>query len=78
MKDIKRVAEIREGRNWRQTFVETDAAKVYEDLAHELVQKKLLGATYIKSIRECNNYDGTRNITVTYDNDCRSIYTVRA
>lgn len=78
MKDIKRVAEIREGRNWRQTFVETDSAKVYEDLARELVAKKLLGASWIKSVRERTNYDGTRNITVTYDNDCRSIYTVRA
>lgn len=78
MKQIQRVAEKKNGRKWEQTFVTTDEKEVYESLAHDLIAKKLHNASWITRISDRSNYDGTWNITVTYDNGCRSIYTVKS
>ena len=76
MREINRTVELKNGRNWEVHHVETDAAEIYEALARDLIAKKLHKCTYIKSIKHVCNYDGTQTITITYDNNCRSIYTV--
>lgn len=76
MREINRTVELKTGRNWEVYRVETDASEIYEALARDLIAKKINGCTYIKSIKRVCNYDGTQTITVTYDNNCRSIYTV--
>ena len=78
MKQIQRVAQRREGKTWKITFIDTNEESVYKSLARDLIHKKLHGASYICRITDKTNYDGTRDITVTYDNGCRSIYTVKA
>ena len=78
MKQIQRVAQKKDGKNWVNTYTDTDEARVYEDLCRDLIHKKLHGASYIRRITDDTNWDGTRNITVTYDNGCRSVYTVKS
>ncbi len=50
--------------------------EIYMRLCSELVAKKVNNCRYIKSIKRRNNYDGTQEITVTYDNEVRYIYTI--
>lgn len=78
MKQIQRVAEKKTGKKWEQTFVTTDEKEVYESLARDLIAKKIHHCSWIVRISDDSNYDGTRKIVVTYDNGCRSIYTVKA
>lgn len=78
MRDIKRVIEVKEGRNWNLHRVVTDEKEIYESLAHDLIAKKISACTWIKSIKRTQNYDGTITITVLYDNNCRSLYTVKS
>lgn len=54
----------------------TDPAEVEHDLMHDLIAKKLHACTYIRSIKDRTNYDGTRTITITYTNDVRRIYRI--
>lgn len=49
---------------------------VYRELSHDLWAKHIAKATYIKRITDKSNYDGTREITVLYDNGVKRIYTV--
>lgn len=77
MREIKRVVEVKEGRNWNIHHEVTDEKEIYESLAHDLIAKKLSSCTWIKSIKRVQNYDGTITITVNYDNNCRSLYTVK-
>jgi hypothetical protein len=76
MKEINKIVEIKNGRKWETERVITEESEVYKSLAHDLIAKKIHACTYIKSIKRICNYDGTQTITVTYNNDCRSIYTV--
>lgn len=76
MKTISRTAEKKRGKKWIETFKQTEPVEVYRDLMHDLINKKICCASYIKSIKRTNNYDGTQTIIVTYDNECRSIYIV--
>ncbi len=76
MKEMKRLVETKRNGKWEVSFTETDKNKIWESLAKDLISKKIHKATWIKSIRDNSNYDGTRDITVTYDNNVRSIYTV--
>lgn len=78
MKQIQRLAQRKDGRNWVDTYTDTNEASVYEDLARDLIHKKLHGASYIRRITDTCNYDGTRDITVYYMENFRSIYTVKA
>ncbi len=78
MKEIRREAQKKVGKNWETTFIDNNEASVYEDLARDLIHKKLHGASYIRRIEDRCNYDGTRDITVYYMDSCRSIYTVKA
>ena len=77
MKTIQRIVEVKTGKKWDVSRIVTDELEVYQSLSADIIAKKINCATWVKSIKSINNYDGTQNITVTYDNDCRSIYTVK-
>ena len=77
-KKINLVNQIRlSNGEWQTTFIHSDELEVYKRLAEDLVAKKLHECRYIKRITSRNNYDGTREITVTYGN-ARTIYTISA
>lgn len=77
-KEIARICYVKEGRTYKQTYKETDPAEVNKALMHDLINKKLHGCKYITSIKDRCNYDGTRTITVYYDNGVKNEYTVEA
>ena len=77
MREINLVIEIKRGKKWEKEMVITNETLVYKYLANDLISKKLNGCTFIKTIKRVSNYDGTQTITVTFDNDCRNIYTVK-
>lgn len=66
------------GRHYIETFLCLDQFAVQEALMKDLIAKKLHGCSYIRAIFDRNNYDGTRDITVYYDNNTRRVYTVNA
>lgn len=74
---IYRVFEIKEGRNWRETYRTEDMAMVYEDLAHELLNLKVFKMSCYKRMTHYNNYDGTRTIII-YQDTGRSVYRIKA
>ncbi|MCR4671956.1 MAG: hypothetical protein K5637_01800 [Lachnospiraceae bacterium] len=77
MKDIRRVVYCKQGNQWvPDQYIEDDPGEVYRKLARDMVAKKLHQCTYIKSIKDACNCDGTRDITITYDNNVRAVYTV--
>ena len=74
--------EEKVGRNWefvRAVNSEMDGGReeIYHSLMHDMIAKKLHQCTYIKSIKDRSNYDGTRTITVTYDNSVRRVYVIK-
>lgn len=75
MKEFRRI-EVKQGKKWIESYTTNDTNEINRSLAHDMIAKKLHSCTYIKSIKDRCNYDGTRTITVTYDNDCRSIYCI--
>ena len=75
-KEIARICFVKEGNTWKQTFKETDVARVEHSLLNDLVAKKMHKCTYVKSIKESCNYDGTRTFTIYYDNNVKNVYTV--
>lgn len=77
MREMQRLVEKKVDNAWVETFRENDESKIWESLAKDLIAKKLHKATWIRSVRDSSNYDGTRDITVYYDNGVRSIYTVK-
>lgn len=74
---VKRVFEMKNGREWRATYTCTDSAEVYKFLAEELIAKKINACTYIRSIKRVNLYNGYQRITIAYDNGGRAVYTVK-
>lgn len=77
MKEIKFVYEEKQNGKYVQTHECTDKTQIYEDLSHELIAKKFHKCTWISSIREYTNYDGTRTIVITYSaGNGRRIYTI--
>lgn len=77
-KEISRVCFKKVGNKWEQTFKETNEDTVNKSLLHDIVAKKMHGATYIKRITENCNYDGTRTFTVFYDNNVKNVYTIES
>lgn len=77
MRELRKVIEIKNGKKYEVDTIITDVAAVYESLARDLVAKKLQACNWITSIKDRTNYDGTRTITVTYNNGCRALYTVK-
>ena len=55
----------------------TDRTEIYEQLAADLLHKKIHKCTYIKSIVDINLYNGLRKICVYYDNNVMREYIVR-
>lgn len=76
MRDIKRVVYSKVNNKWCETITVTDEQAIYKALATDIIAKKIHKCLWIKSIRDYSNYDGTRTITVYYDSNCKSVYTV--
>lgn len=74
---LYRTFEVKEGRNWRETYRTEDTAKIYEDLANELLNLKVFKSPVYRRMEQHNNYDGTRTIKI-YQDTGRSVYVVRA
>ena len=77
MKTISRTFEVKEGRKWREIYRTEDVAKVYEDLACELLNLKVFKSPRYRRLKQYPNYDGTRTITI-YQDTGRSVYVVKA
>jgi hypothetical protein len=71
------ITEVKHGKKWIPENEITEETLVYKYLSNDLIAKKLNQCSYIKTIKRTPNYDGTQTIVVTYNNDCRSIYTVK-
>lgn len=67
---------VKTGKTYTTSAIWRDSELVYKELSHDLWAKHIAKAAYIKRISDRNNYDGTRTITVTYDNSVKRIYTV--
>lgn len=70
------IFERKTGKNFEQTYQSENKEQVYQDLAHELISKKLCGCSYIRSITRKQLYNGFIKIVVAYDNGDRRIYTI--
>ena len=77
MKNISRTFEVKDGRNWRETYRTEDPLMVYEGLANELMYLKVFRSSAYKRMTQHSNYDGTRTVII-YQNAGRSVYTVKA
>ena len=77
MRTIYRTFEVKEGRGWKETYKTEDQAKVYEDLANELLNLKVFKSPVYKRMTQHSNYDGTRTIII-YQEHGRSVYIIRA
>lgn len=75
-REISMTNLVKEGRTWKESYINNNPADVYESLAHALIAKKLHACSYIKSIKRTNNYDGTQTVTVNYDNGVKTVYIV--
>ena len=79
MKQTSMITEIKLSDNrWHVSCIHDSMKEedIYMRLCNALIAKKLNECRYIKSIKRRNNYDGTQEITVTYDNAVRNIYTI--
>lgn len=78
MKPIEMITQIKENgvyiTDWELTVC--DHESIYSSLVYDLINKKIHKASYIRSIKCVNNYDGTQDIYVTYDNNVRRVYTI--
>lgn len=61
---------------WEETYSSDNAAEIYRALARNLTSKYLHKASYTKQVKDRCNYDGTRTITIYYDNGVKCEYTV--
>ena len=75
-KEIARICFVKEGKTWKETYKTTDVKEVEKQLLSDIVAKKMHGCTYIKSIKEICNYDGTRTFTIYFNNNTKNVYTV--
>ena len=76
MKEIKYEAQQKEGKKYITKHTSTDREEVYRSLCADLINKKIVGCSYITRIDRMNRFDGTQKITVTYDNGWRTVYEV--
>ena len=63
-------------KKWEPHMQQTGETAAY-NLASDLSAKYLEKAAYIKSVKRVQKYTH-KEIIVTYDNECRAIYTVNA
>lgn len=75
MKQVYRTFEVKEGKEWKETYRTEDRAKVYEDLACCLMYSKVFKSPLYKRMTDRPNYDGTRTI-IFYQDNGRSVFVV--
>jgi hypothetical protein len=75
---VNMTIEVKNGKTYEVERIIEDRAEVYESLARDMVNKKICCCTYIKSIKRTQLYNGFEKITVTYDNDVRTTYTIES
>ena len=68
----------KKGRTWEVVRTVSSPVTIYDNLAHDLIEKKINQCKTIRSITRRQNYDGTITITVTYYNPVKQIADVRA
>lgn len=76
MKAETRKTYLKNGRKWELRFEETDPETIHKELLDNIVAKKMHNCSYIKSIKESCNYDGTRTFTVYFSNDTKAVYII--
>lgn len=76
MNEISKTILTKKGSKWIETYKTTDESEVYKDLAWSLLAKKFHKCTYITSIKEHTNYNGTRTATVYYDNGTKAVFVI--
>lgn len=76
-RDIKRIAQHKSKGGWTSTDIDNDVNSVNYSLMHDLIAHYIERAKYITRIRSYCNYDGTYTYIVYYDNNNRSVYTVK-
>lgn len=76
MREIKLTVFVKEGKTYEMSRYTLDREAIYNALANDLINKKLLGCSYIKRITRTPNYDGTQIIKVYYDNNVMCEYCV--
>lgn len=67
---------VKRGNKWYCDMVKTDVLTVYKALAEDLTNKYVMKCTYITRVVQRPNYDGTRSITVYFDNGVKHEFTV--
>lgn len=68
---VSETVEVKDGKDWTVSHIIKDPLRVYRDLCHALISKKINCCKYITRIRYASNYDGTCSIYVNYDNNVR-------
>lgn len=66
--------EVKNGRTWDVTRVDTDETSVLRSFGYDLYMKKMCNTRSIKSIRRFTTYDDSRKVVVNYDNGLRATY----
>ena len=76
MREIKMTVYVKEGKKYNASRYCIDREAVYAALASDLINKKILKASYISRIVRFSNYDGTQTVKVFYDNGVMCEYIV--
>lgn len=76
MKDIRFSVLVKRGNKWECDYTKADVFTVYKALAEDLQAKYVMHCKYITRIIQRPNYDGTRNITVYFDNGVKHEFIV--
>lgn len=76
MKNIQFSVFVKNGAKWENHYTKDDVFTVYKALAEDLQAKYVLKCTYITRVVQRPNYDGTRDITVYYNNGIKHEFTV--
>lgn len=71
------IYEEKKNGKYVESFRCDDEQRVYDDLSHELIAKKLENCQYIRSIKRKQLYTGYIQIIVSYDHCGRRTYTIR-
>lgn len=70
---IAMITYTKNGKKWETNTVYHDVNTVYKSLAETLQQYYVLKCNWVSRVTQCNNYDGTRTITVyVKDSDGRA------
>lgn len=75
-REIKMTVYVKENKKYVASRYCVDKEAVYSALASDLINKKILKASYISRIIRFSNYDGTQTVKVFYDNGVMCEYVV--